>query len=66
MSHKLDAALDGTAAMAAITAPLWLAEVELWGRALVILGGVVLLALRIVIAWRSLRAARNEAERRHG
>ncbi len=55
MPHKLDTAFDGTAAMAAITAPLWLADVELWGRALVLLGGVVLLGLRIAIAWRELR-----------
>jgi hypothetical protein len=55
MTQKLDAAFDGTAAMAAITAPLWLENVELWGRALVIVGGVVLLALRVVLAWRELR-----------
>jgi hypothetical protein len=59
MPHKLDAAFDGTAAMAAITAPLWLVDIELWGRALVILGGVVLLGLRIVIAWRELRRGRR-------
>lgn len=55
MNHKLDAVFDGAAATVAITAPLWLADVELWGRALVILGGVLLLALRIAIAWRELR-----------
>jgi hypothetical protein len=59
MNHKLDAAFDGAAALTAIAAPLWLADVELWGRALVILGGVVLLALRIVIAWRLLRRSRS-------
>ena len=59
MNHKLDAVVDGAAALTAISAPLWLANVELWGRALVILGGVVLLALRIVIAWRVLRAQRS-------
>ena len=55
MNHKLDAAFDGTAALAAIAAPLWLADAEVWGRALLIFGGVVLLILRIVIAWRSVR-----------
>jgi len=55
MNQKLDAAFDGTAALTAIAAPLWLADAEVWGRALVILGGIVLLALRIVIAWRALR-----------
>lgn len=63
MNHKLEAVFDGTAALTAIAAPLWLANVELWGRALVILGGVVLLALRIVIAWRVLRAQRSRGHR---
>ncbi|HEV8015198.1 MAG TPA: hypothetical protein VGP48_06675 [Stellaceae bacterium] len=63
MNQKLDAAFDGTAALTAIAAPLWLADAELWGRALVILGGVVLLALRIVIAWRTLRRPRSESGR---
>jgi hypothetical protein len=57
MNHKLDAAFDGTAALTAIAAPLWLADAEAWGRALLIFGGVVLLVLRIVIAWRALRRA---------
>lgn len=59
MNHKLDTAFDGTAAMTAIAAPLWLADAELWGRALFILGGIVLLVLRIVIAWRALRHAQG-------
>lgn len=63
MNHKLDAAFDGTAALTAIAAPLWLADAELWGRAIVILGGVVLLALRIVIAWRTLRRAQTRPVR---
>lgn len=63
MNHKLDAAFDGTAALTAIAAPLWLADAELCGRAIVILGGVVLLALRIVIAWRTLRHAQTRPVR---
>lgn len=55
MNHKLDAVFDGTAAVTAIAAPLWLADAEVWGRALLIFGGVVLLILRVVIAWRALR-----------
>jgi hypothetical protein len=55
MNHKLDAVFDGTAALTAIAAPLWLADVEAWGRALLIFGGVVLLILRIVITLRALR-----------
>ena len=59
MPHKFDAAFDGTAAVAAMSVPMWLADVELWGRALVILGGVLLLGLRIAIAWRDLRQGRR-------
>ena len=55
MNHKLDAAFDGAAAVTAIAAPLWLVDAEAWGRALLIFGGVVLLVLRIVMAWRALR-----------
>ncbi|HEX3970429.1 MAG TPA: hypothetical protein VHX19_03850 [Stellaceae bacterium] len=62
MNHKLDAAFDGTAALTAIAAPLWLTDAEAWGRALLIFGGVVLLVLRVVIALRILRrASRGEA-----
>jgi len=60
MTAKLDAALDGTTAMAAITAPFWLQGFELWGRALVILGGLVLLILRILCAWRELKGGRRD------
>lgn len=59
MTQKLDAALDGTTAMAAVTVPLWLENVELWGRALVILGGLALLVIRILCAWRDLRRNRH-------
>lgn len=55
MNHKLDAVFDGTAAVTAIAAPLWLADAEAWGRALLIFGGVLLLVLRVVIALRILR-----------
>jgi hypothetical protein len=61
MNHKLDAIFDGTAALTAIAAPLWLADAEIWGRALLIFGGVVLLILRVVIAWRAVRLASHVA-----
>jgi hypothetical protein len=61
MNHKLDAAFDGTAALTAIAAPLWLADAEIWGRALLIFGGVVLLVLRIVMAFRALRRASRDS-----
>jgi hypothetical protein len=60
MNHKLDAAFDGTAALAAIAAPLWLLDAEVWGRALLIFGGVVLLILRIAMALRALRRLPND------
>jgi hypothetical protein len=59
MTQKLDVAFDATAAAAAVTVPFWLQDLEQWGRALVILGGVVLLALRIIGAWRALRGNRH-------
>ena len=61
MNHKLDAVFDGTAAVTAIAAPLWLADAEIWGRALLIFGGVVLLVLRVAIAWRAVRHVARSA-----
>lgn len=60
MTQKLDLAFDGTTAAAALTVPFWLQDVELWGRGLVILGGLVLLVIRIMCAWRELKRARHE------
>jgi hypothetical protein len=60
MTQKLDLAVDGTTAMAAITVPFWLQDIELWGRGLVILGGLVLLVIRIACAWRALRRGDRE------
>lgn len=59
MNHRLDTVLDATTAMAAVTVPFWLQDIELWGRALVIVGGLVLLVLRILCAWRELRDGRR-------
>ena len=59
MTHKLDVVVDATTATAAVTVPFWLQDVELWGRALVILGGLVLILLRILCAWRELRDGRS-------
>lgn len=61
MNHKLDAVFDGTAAVTAIAAPLWLADAEAWGRALLIFGGVALLVMRVIIAWRAVRHASRSA-----
>ena len=59
MTHKLDFVVDGTTAMAAITVPFWLQNIELWGRALVILAGLVLLVIRIICAWHELKRGRH-------
>ena len=66
MNHKLDAVFDGAAAVTAIAAPLWVADAEIWGRALLIFGGVVLLVLRVVIAWRAVRRATRLARTGEG
>lgn len=59
MTHKLDVAFDATTAVAAVTVPLWLQDIELGVRALVMLGGLALLVLRILGAWRDLRRGRH-------
>lgn len=59
MTHRLDIAFDTTTAMAAVTVPFWLQDIELWVRALVMLGGLVLLILRIFGAWRDLKRDRH-------
>jgi hypothetical protein len=59
MTQRLDTVFDATTAMAAVTVPFWLQDIELWGRALVILGGLVLLVLRILCAWHELRRGRD-------
>ena len=59
MTQKLDLAVDATTAAAAISAPFWLENMEQWGRALLILGGLVLLVIRIIGACRQLRGDRH-------
>lgn len=39
----------------AVTVPLWLQQLEIWAQAFVLVGGAVLLALRIAGAVRDLR-----------
>ncbi len=39
----------------AVSVPLWLQHLELWAQAFVLLGGAVLLALRLALAVRDLR-----------
>lgn len=39
----------------AVSVPLWLQHLELWAQAFVLIGGAVLLALRLALAVRDLR-----------
>jgi hypothetical protein len=54
------AAVDGTVAVGTISLPLWLASLEVWVQALVLIGGAILLAMRIIAAWRDLRDGRRQ------
>lgn len=58
MSGRLatDFGVGGTA----VTVPLWLQHLEIWAQAFVLLGGAVLLVLRIAGALRDLRRKEGE------
>ena len=60
---KAALAVDAPLAIAATSIPFWLPSAEEWGKALIVVGGVVLIALRVAIAVVQLRraAARLEA-----
>lgn len=49
----------------AVSVPLWLQQLELWAQAFVLIGGAVLLALRLVLAVRDLRRRRGADDGRH-
>lgn len=51
-------AIDGLLGVGAVTAPFWVKLVETGFTIGMALGGAVLLALRIAIAWREWRAGR--------
>ncbi|WP_337997152.1 hypothetical protein [Oleispirillum naphthae] len=46
----------------ALTVPLWVHQLEAWAQAFVLIGGAVLLALRLLLALKALRARRDEDE----
>ncbi len=58
MSGRLatDFGVGGTA----VTVPLWLQHLEIWAQAFVLVGGAVLLVLRIAGALRDLRRKEGE------
>lgn len=47
----------------AVSVPLWLQYLELWAQAFVLIGGAVLLALRLALAVRDLRRKEGGNER---
>ena len=51
--------LDTTIASGAITMPLWMAYLTEAAQIATLFGGLVLLSIRIVIAWRELREKMN-------
>ena len=53
--HLSQHPVDAPIGLAAVTAPLWLNWFEGWMQALLLVGGVVLLMIRIAIAWREWR-----------
>jgi len=44
----------------ALTVPLWLHQLADWAQAFVMIGGAVLLALRLIIAWRDVRKGKGK------
>lgn len=53
--HASKDALDGAIGLGAITWPLWAQLLQTTGYVITFIGGIVLLGLRIAIAWRDLR-----------
>lgn len=54
-------ALDYAMAGAAVSIPLWLESLQTWGEVVALIGGIVLLGLRIGLAIREWRSNRNGA-----
>ncbi len=61
-AHHIDqikTAVDGSLGVGAITSPFWLAWMESGLKIFMLAGGAVLLAIRILIAWREWRAGKQ-------
>lgn len=52
-------ALDGAIGLGAVTWPLWAQLLQTTGYIITFVGGIILLGLRIAIAWRDLRERRR-------
>jgi len=57
IESKAALAVDAPLALAGVSMPFWLPTAEVWGQALIVAGGVVLIALRVAIAAVQLRRA---------
>ena len=55
-------ALDGAIGLGAVTWPIWVQLFQTAGYIVTFVGGMVLLGLRIAIAWRVLRDGRKIAD----
>ncbi len=53
--HGGNDALDGAIGLGAVTWPLWAQLLQTTGYIITFVGGMILLGLRIAIAWRDLR-----------
>ena len=54
-SHTAKVVIDSSVGGAAVSAPLWLQWIETYDGAVMFVGGVVLISIRLVIAWRDLQ-----------
>lgn len=55
-------AIDGTLGLGAVTSPFWLSWVENGLGIFMLVGGAVLLTLRLMITWRQWRAGKQDDE----
>ena len=65
-SYQLEQAsndvLDGTIGLGAVTWPLWVQLLQTAGYIVTFVGGMILLGLRIAIAWRVLRVGDKRSD----
>ena len=54
-AQVLKHAPDGAVGAGALSAPLWMQNVDHWAQFVIFMGGVILIALRVLIALRDLK-----------
>jgi hypothetical protein len=60
--HGGNDALDGAVGLGAVTWPLWAQLLQTTGYIITFVGGMILLGLRIAIAWRELHDRRRNLD----